>query len=89
MHELGVLTQVIRTVSRIAEQNQIEKIKHITLDVGEESTFVPVFLKKLYPVAIDHSELLKDSRLIINMVAGTGLQIKDIGYEITNNKKDN
>ncbi len=80
MHELGVLTQVVRTVSRVAEQNQIKKIKHISLDVGSESSFVPIFLKKLYPVAIDQSDLLRGSKLIINMVPGTGLQIKDIGY---------
>lgn len=80
MHELGVLTQVVRTVSRIADQNKITKIKHITLDVGSESSFVPVFLEKLYPVAIDQITLLKDSKLIIRMVHGTGLQIKDIGY---------
>ncbi len=80
MHELGVLNQVVRTVSRIADQNHIDKIKHITLDVGIDSTFVPVFLTKLYPVAIDRMELLKGSELKINMVPGTGLQIKDIGY---------
>ena len=80
MHELGVLTQVVRTVSRIADQNKITKIKHITLDVGSESSFVPVFLEKLYPVAIDQITLLKDSKLIIRMIPGTGLQIKDIGY---------
>ena len=80
MHELGVLTQVVRTVSRIADQNHISKIKHITLDVGKDFSFVPVFLEKLYPVAIDHSELLRGSRLIIQMVPGSGLQIKDIGY---------
>lgn len=80
MHELGVLTQVVRTVKRIAEQNHINKIKHITLDVGKESSFVPVFLEKLYPVAIDRSELFQGSRLIIQMVPGSGLQIKDIGY---------
>lgn len=80
MHELGVLNQVVRTVSRIAVQNQIKRIKHITLDVGLESTFVPIFLKKLYPIAIDRIELLKDSVLKINIVPGTGLQIRDIGY---------
>ena len=80
MHELGVLTQVVRTVSRIAHQNHIEKIKHITLEIGEDSTFVPIFLQKLYPVAIDQVELLRGSELKLNTVPGKGLQIKDIGY---------
>ena len=80
MHELGVLTQIVRTVSRVAEENKIKKIKHISLNVGNESSFVPIFLEKLYPVAIDQSELLQGSKLIIHMVPGSGLQIKDIGY---------
>ena len=37
MHELGVLHQVVKTVGRIAEENQIRKIKHITLEVGNVS----------------------------------------------------
>jgi len=80
MHELGVLTQVVRTVTRIAKENKINKIQFISLDVGESSSFVPVFLEKLYPVAIDQNPLLENSKLKIHMVPGTGLQIRDIGY---------
>ena len=80
MHELGVLNQVVRTVTRIAKENHISVIKFIALDVGDESSFVPVFLEKLYPVAIDQNPLLEKSTLKISMVPGTGLQIKEIGY---------
>ncbi len=80
MHELGVLNQIVRTVKRVADENKIKKIKFITIEVGTESSFVPVFLEKLYPVAIDKTEIMKDSELRIEMVGGRGLQIKDIGY---------
>lgn len=71
---------MVRTVTRIATENRITRIKFIGLDVGEASSFVPVFLEKLYPVAIDQNPLLEQSSLKIHMVPGTGLQIKEIGY---------
>lgn len=80
MHELGVLNQIVRTVKRVADENKIKRIKFITIEVGTESSFVPFFLEKLYPVAIDKTELMKGSELRIEMVGGRGLQIKDIGY---------
>lgn len=80
MHELGVLMATVKTVSKTAQQNNITKIKHITLDVGEDSGYVPMYLHKLFPVAIDSFPLLKDAQLKIQMVQGKNLQIKDIGY---------
>ena len=61
MHELGVLRHAVKTVTAIAEKNNINKIKHITLEVGRESDFVPMFLEKLFPVATDGFPLMKGS----------------------------
>jgi len=80
MHELGVLRQAVKTVSRVAAQNQIQKIKHITLEVGTESTFVPLYLEKLFPVATDDVPLMSGADLRIRMVPGNRLVIGEIGY---------
>ena len=80
MHELGVLYQAVRTVSRIAAEHDIQRIKHITLEVGTESTFVPAYLEKLFPLAIDRIPALKDARLRLRTVPGQGLTISEIGY---------
>ena len=80
MHELGVLHQIVKTVSTIAKENHIRRIKHIALEVGELSGFVPQYLQKLYPVAADTFPLLRKTELRISMVRGTGLTIKEIGY---------
>ena len=80
MHELGVLHQVVKTVSRIAEENQIRRIKHVTLEVGAVSGFVPQYLTRLFPVAADGCPMLKRAKLRIETVEGRGLSIKDIGY---------
>ena len=80
MHELGVLRQVVKTVNRIAEQNNIGRIKHLTLEVGETSGFVPHYLTRLFPAAADGFPLLQETELRISMVSGGSLVIKEIGY---------
>ena len=80
MHELGVLCQAVRTVSAMAEKHHISLVKHMTLDVGEESGYVPVFFEKLFPVAIERFDNMKKAQLVIKTVPGQGLQIRDFGY---------
>lgn len=80
MHELGVLTHTVKTVARIARTNRIRQVKHITLEVGEESGYVPLYLNKLFPVAIDQVPLLQGAELRLELVPGRGLIIKEIGY---------
>ena len=80
MHELGVLIRAVRTVDQMAKQHNIERVKHITLEVGKDSTFVPAYFEKLFPAAIDAFETMKDAILNIKMVEGRGLVIKDFGY---------
>ena len=80
MHELGVLHQVVKTVARIAAENRIPLIRHITLEVGTLSGFVPRYLTRLFPVAVDAHPVLEKAKLRIEMVEGRGLSIKEIGY---------
>ncbi len=80
MHELGVLKNAINTVTETAKKHGIKRIKFITLEIGTDSTFVPVFFEKLFPVAIDGLDLYKNAELKLEIVSGKGLIIKEIGY---------
>ncbi len=80
MHELGVLCQIVKKVNRIAEENKILQVKHITLEVGEASDFVPVFLDKLFPIAVENFPIFHNCTLKIEKTEGKSLIIKDIGY---------
>ena len=80
MHELGVLCQIVKKVNLIAEEQKISHIKHITLEVGEASSFVPIFLEKLFPAAVENFPVFHSCRLKIEKTEGKGLVIKDIGY---------
>ena len=80
MHELGVLLKAVKTVHDIAEKNNIERVKFMTLEVGDESGYLPVFLNKLFHIAAEQFPNMENMELKIEMVSGRGLTIKDIGY---------
>lgn len=80
MHELGVLCQAIKMVNRIAVKHHIRQVKHVTLEVGEDSGYVPLFFEKLFPVATDQFPAIQGAQLRIQMAPGRGLSVKDIGY---------
>lgn len=80
MHELGVLKHAIKTVDEVAKKNNIDSIKFITLEVGKDSSFVPIFFEKLFPVAIEGYPVFEKASLKIEMAEGRDLIIKEIGY---------
>lgn len=80
MHELGVLKHALKQVEQVAVRNNIERIKFVTLEVGTDSSFVPIFFEKLFPVAIDGIKLFENAKLNIEMTNGKNLIIKEIGY---------
>lgn len=44
MHELGIVTYVAKTVSKIADENKVEKIAAVILEIGEVSGIVGDYL---------------------------------------------
>ena len=44
MHELGLVNYVVKQVTKIAEENKVEKICSVTLEFGEVSGIVPSYL---------------------------------------------
>ena len=44
MHELGLVNYVVKEVSKIAEDNNVSKIKSVTLEFGEVSGIVTSYL---------------------------------------------
>ena len=79
MHELGVLCQAVRLVEKKAAASGVNEVKYMTLEVGQDSGYVPVFFEKLFPVAVDNIPLLKNAQLIVQSVPGRGLVVRDFG----------
>lgn len=63
MHELGIVFYILDAVKKTCKENDVKKVKKITLEVGEVSLIVPDYFKDCYNWAIKKEELLKDAQL--------------------------
>lgn len=72
MHELGVVMEVVKTVSRFAEQNRLQKIDTIVLQIGQLSSMIPKYVEACYPAAVDGTAL-ELTKLKIETVPANGL----------------
>ena len=68
MHELGVVFHIIDTLKDVAKENELTKIRTVTLQLGEVSTVIPMYLKDCWRWAADREELLKGAELDIEMI---------------------
>lgn len=73
MHEVGVLTQIIKSVEDVAAENNINKIAAVSLEIGELSGILPVFMEKYWTIVIEGKPLFEGSELRIEVIPGEGL----------------
>ncbi len=69
MHEIGIVRQILRTVTEFAETNQIRDIREVVVDCGELSLVIPAYLEQVYPAVVKDS-ILQSASLRVNTVPG-------------------
>ena len=69
MHEIGIVRQLLRTVTAFAEENGIEEIREVVVDCGELSLVIPEYVQELYPPVVKGS-ILEQAKLTVNIVPG-------------------
>ena len=69
MHEIGIVRQLLRTVTAFAEENGVHDIREVVVDCGELSLVIPDYLQEVYPAVVKGS-LLQDAKLTIHTVPG-------------------
>ena len=69
MHEIGIVRQLLRTVTAFAEENGIEEIHEVIVDCGELSLVIPEYVQELYPPVVKGS-ILERAKLTVNIVPG-------------------
>lgn len=71
MHELGVVFHIVKSVKRIAEENNLSHIASVTVEVGEVSTVVPSYLTDCWKWAMKKEDtLLQTTELVVEMLPG-------------------
>ena len=69
MHEIGIVRQMVRTVSDFAAENRINDIREVVADCGELSLVIPEYVEELYP-AVSKGSILENAKLTINIIPG-------------------
>ena len=69
MHEIGIVRQLLRTVSAFAEENDIREIREVVVDCGELSLVIPDYVEQLYPSVVK-GIILEGAGLTIHMIPG-------------------
>lgn len=77
LHELGIMFNIVETVTSFAKQNSITQIDTLVLEIGDMSPVVPRYIEACYPAAADGT-LLQDTKLKIEIVSGKDFIIKEI-----------
>ncbi len=52
MHELGILSSMLKTIDNIMVTENLSRIETIVLEVGEISGIIPEFITECFPAAI-------------------------------------
>ncbi len=69
MHELGLLSAMVKTIENIAQEEKLEKIEKVVLQVGELSGVLPEYLRSCYPAAV-YKTFMEQTELELEIVPG-------------------
>lgn len=72
MHELGVVIEVVKTVEKVAIENNLTKIDSLVLQIGELSSMIPKYVENCFPAAVDNT-ILQDTNLVIEVIPANGM----------------
>ncbi len=79
MHELGLLSAMVKTIEGIAQRERLTHIEKVVLRVGELSGIVPEYLETCYPAAV-YKTFMEDTKLGLEIVPGIA-RCQDCGRE--------
>ena len=73
MHEISVLTKAVDLAESVAKDNHIDRIRYLTLEVGELTGYVPMFFEKYFPIVTENRPVFEGAELRIQTVRGQAL----------------
>ena len=63
MHELGIVFHVIKSVEKVAKENDITEVASVTLELGQVSGVVFSYMEDCWKWAVKKTELLQNAEL--------------------------
>jgi len=72
MHEMGVVSKIVKIAERHAKQNKARKVKKLVLQIGQLSSVIPDAVRLCWPICIEDT-LLAGSALEIEVMPANGV----------------
>lgn len=72
MHELGVVIEIVKTIEKVAVEQQLTEIEKLVLQIGELSSMIPKYIESCFPAAVDGT-ILENTELEIEIIPGNAL----------------
>ena len=69
MHELGIISAIVKTVVEIMEQENLTTVEKVVLQVGELSGVLPHYMEECYPAAVYRTPL-ENTKLEMEIIPG-------------------
>ena len=88
MHEVGIISSMLKTIEEVMEQEQLTKVEKIVLQVGELSGVLPHYMEICFPAAVYQTQF-QDTKLELDVVEGIakckrcGLEFNGLKYDLT------
>lgn len=79
MHELGLIYQVVKTVDEIKQEQGLTDVSSITLQIGEMSDVVPMFIEQAWLASKDSCGY-SDTDLKLEIIEARA-KCRDCGFE--------
>ena len=65
MHELGVTFHIMDQLEKVAQENDVERVRKVVLELGEVSTVIESYLQSCWTWAAKKRPLFKNAELIV------------------------
>ena len=88
MHEVGIISAMLKTIEGVMEEENLTKVEKIVLRVGELSGVLPHYMRECFPAAV-YKTRFQDTKLELEIVSGIakcnrcGLEFNGLQYDLT------
>ena len=88
MHEVGIISAMLKTIEGVMEEENLTKVEKIVLQVGELSGVLPRYMQECFPAAV-YKTRFQDTRLELDIVPGIArcnrceMEFNGLKYDLT------
>ena len=88
MHEVGIISAMLKTIEQVMEEENLTKVEKIVLQVGELSGVLPHYMRECFPAAV-YKTRFQDTQLELDIIPGIarcnrcGLEFNGLRYDLT------